>query len=105
MTPDKGCAGDSARSRIILLAIDGTNGGVFISVIERDIAFHLLLCATDHNGRSFGLAIRRYAMAVRTNPWQSGVCRARQDLATGWHFSVDGVQFLMTPRARGAAKA
>src|SRR5262245_979793 len=33
-TPDKGCAGDSASSRIIHLAVDSTNSGASISVKE-----------------------------------------------------------------------
>jgi hypothetical protein len=74
MTPDKGCAGDSARSRIILLAIDGTNGGVFISVIERDIAFHLLLCATDHNVAEFDtlLAHTAFVLSLHRSAQQQG---------------------------------
>ena len=39
-SPDKSCAHESACCRIVLLANDSTNSGLFISIIERDIAFN-----------------------------------------------------------------
>jgi hypothetical protein len=54
---NKGYAGDYAGCRIILRAIDSMNSGLFIPVVERNIAFHLFLRIADHNVAEFHIAV------------------------------------------------
>jgi len=67
---NKGYAGDYAGCRIILRAIDSMNSGLFIPVIERNIAFHLFLRIADHKVAEFHIAVV-HAVRIVSSHWSA----------------------------------